>query len=734
MSKRNVFEVLTYDISTLIFSYLTQQDCLKAMSVCKLWYDCVPQYSKDLWKTLKLEPRQLQIINRRHARCIGGHVKSVIIYGHKSDKNEEYLYTMMQYLLDHECDEIESMEIVGCSTQRQLLIFLTLLRQFGSHLIILALKYHTSNTPLLQILSVLPNISHFIFTINGSFYNPSFFHDEPLSNQQQFEIQGEFTNLQYLRLDCLLDTTERLHPILQKCPNLQYFFGVSRDFIDSISKLPKNRVDNYTIEQLYINSQVNLDQVTQWCPRLKHFIGNCSYGENDIEQLQPLQPQPSDFMSIAEMTVTNHLHDGVCYISLCEDFFDDNQKEINSILQQHQYTLEYLKLNLIVNEGMVSIRGNNWSPVLPSLQLNRLHTFTCHYIDCDIAPLFIMLNNCPVINTVSFRFSINFDQKEIDLLTLDSIHIFPTLRTLNIVGLFFDDDIRIIPLFFERFPALEKLTIVNSSMTSFKEIFHNNRGPLFRHLKHLSMENIVMLESEADQEGDQPVLLPLSFFTYLAIFQQPTQNDIQHMQTITLWNVPGVTCKTLIAIASLLSLERIQVLLSKPLMYNFGINSSNIDDDEDNQLLHQEDQRLFLQFIEKLHKTKIKELRVNDIYCLSSSIFESLGNLRSLKILDLGSTKQYVVGLKPHKFNEIDFSGISMMLHKTTSLRHVRLSQIQNTNDITCTVNTFLSSSTSAKLESWTTEYKVYNHKQDGLHDRNKLRMIDTVVMRRFLQ
>ena len=113
VAEYNILNVLPFDVVTNIFSYLAQEDCLTTMAVCKNWYDRVPGHSETLWKALKLGSYDMLMVNKRLGRCLGGHVKDVIMYFKEDDKKNDrkQLCNMMQFLLDHRCTEIESIGI-----------------------------------------------------------------------------------------------------------------------------------------------------------------------------------------------------------------------------------------------------------------------------------------------------------------------------------------------------------------------------------------------------------------------------------------------------------------------------------------------------------------------------------------------------------------------------------------------------------------------------------------------
>ncbi|KAI9250965.1 hypothetical protein BDA99DRAFT_575298, partial [Phascolomyces articulosus] len=104
-----------YDIILRIFSYLSQHDCLMCMSTCRDWYNRIPQYTENNWKTLRITRRDFYVVfnrqirfieNKRRDKCLGKHVKNIIF---DSFEDSYELYTIMDYLVELFCDEIESL-------------------------------------------------------------------------------------------------------------------------------------------------------------------------------------------------------------------------------------------------------------------------------------------------------------------------------------------------------------------------------------------------------------------------------------------------------------------------------------------------------------------------------------------------------------------------------------------------------------------------------------------------
>ena len=104
---------LNYDIVTQIISYLTQQECLACMAVCRDWYHKIPQHSQNIWREIELVRKDVPVNHLRRQQCLGSHVKRVVILYVHSDKKRGSLTTLMQRLLDWKCTNIEYLGTVG---------------------------------------------------------------------------------------------------------------------------------------------------------------------------------------------------------------------------------------------------------------------------------------------------------------------------------------------------------------------------------------------------------------------------------------------------------------------------------------------------------------------------------------------------------------------------------------------------------------------------------------------
>ncbi|KAI9245692.1 hypothetical protein BDA99DRAFT_285829 [Phascolomyces articulosus] len=103
-----LFNELPFDIVTKIFSGISQRDCLTCMTVCRSWYDQLPQYTQDtVWSKLFISSTTvLPQNNQRWKRCIGKHVKHIDF---SSFDKEQELYLFLSQMYELGCDQMESL-------------------------------------------------------------------------------------------------------------------------------------------------------------------------------------------------------------------------------------------------------------------------------------------------------------------------------------------------------------------------------------------------------------------------------------------------------------------------------------------------------------------------------------------------------------------------------------------------------------------------------------------------
>ena len=113
---------LPSDIIPEIFSYLDQKSSLECMAVCRYWYDAVPQHVEKLWYSLRLHSRDAYMDHQRRERCVGKHVKEVVLEPPRSSfqVEEQEVYILIQKVSEWGCTSIRKLGISSHYHQRQL--------------------------------------------------------------------------------------------------------------------------------------------------------------------------------------------------------------------------------------------------------------------------------------------------------------------------------------------------------------------------------------------------------------------------------------------------------------------------------------------------------------------------------------------------------------------------------------------------------------------------------------
>ena len=82
----DIWSRLTFDITWKILSQLDQHDIFEMMAVCRSWYEIVPQYSTRLFRRVTISGREQRLgLQKRKTKCLGPHVKTVIVAFHMGD-------------------------------------------------------------------------------------------------------------------------------------------------------------------------------------------------------------------------------------------------------------------------------------------------------------------------------------------------------------------------------------------------------------------------------------------------------------------------------------------------------------------------------------------------------------------------------------------------------------------------------------------------------------------------
>ena len=86
------------EIFSDILSHVTQMDCIECMTVCRRWYELIPQHGKDLWKELSISGMSWLRFNNAMLDCLGTHVEKVFIVWPQN------IDSILQHLQRQKCD------------------------------------------------------------------------------------------------------------------------------------------------------------------------------------------------------------------------------------------------------------------------------------------------------------------------------------------------------------------------------------------------------------------------------------------------------------------------------------------------------------------------------------------------------------------------------------------------------------------------------------------------------
>ncbi|KAI8138931.1 hypothetical protein BJV82DRAFT_628456 [Fennellomyces sp. T-0311] len=587
------------DIILTVFGYLTQDDCLRCMAVCRDWYDMVPQYSQSLWKKVCLSGQNAHKENQRQILCLGDHVKIVIL---DTFDDEQGLYRVMHKLFKWGCTQLISLEFRQCHTNDHD-AFLDALTELAPHLTYLTILDHGSNIAFLPVFNACPELTHFTYQIQVEAWEASNVYDtEPLIHRSNELLPlDRATKITHLSLDVLMNNQARVYPILRRCPKLRYFVGPSKRAAIVDGDTLSNELQEYN------QFQIDLDKLFDLCPEITSI--KCYYTYFTFDTLGDMDTYATDSGS-------NGLH----YLDICEDYGSDR---IGLCVTRNQNTLEYLSLQPYDFFESDPNQQLEWSPVFQSLELPRLRTLVCYFIQSDADSLVALLNNCPALETLILHPA----RMRIDSSSIRSLGTLHQLRSLSLTYLQMAGPCFLMLL--DCIPALEELTLDICSI-SIKSPMYRFNG--LAKLKHLSLSYITWMDDNGTLDMDHAV----AHFIRCLVMQSK-------LETVLLANIPGFEAKALLTVADIPSLKVCDVILAH-------VHCS---------------MEVFCTFAAKLLDTAIEILRIRSHTSLAFGILERLGDLPFLKELYLSPVQNF--GL-PCEIDGLDFLGL---LHKSKALTGV---------------------------------------------------------------
>ncbi|KAI9479629.1 hypothetical protein BDB00DRAFT_879221 [Zychaea mexicana] len=184
-------KALPFDIVSEIFSYLTQDDCIKIMSVSKSWYE-----------------RRLK--NQRFLRCLGPHVRKAVLSASSRDELSMFLATLLEYTCD-----IQSIVFRCCKVVHKD-VYQVALRPFLSTLRELSFEDHPYRLSPMHMMASCPNLTHYTyhFSDRPDYHTYSRVSSKLLPDTLQLSIK-------YLCLNTGSYSDFRLGAILHHCPQLK---------------------------------------------------------------------------------------------------------------------------------------------------------------------------------------------------------------------------------------------------------------------------------------------------------------------------------------------------------------------------------------------------------------------------------------------------------------------------------------------------------------------------------
>ncbi|KAI8137041.1 hypothetical protein BJV82DRAFT_661580 [Fennellomyces sp. T-0311] len=514
------FTALHLDIVVDICSYFDQQDCLTCMAVCRSWYNMIPEYVQSSWATVRFTEKDIKMENKRQTRCLGKHVKRVILNKHK---NEQVLHC----LFDWGCTKIEHLEFNQCQMNNHD-AFLDALEKLGSHLTHLRLRCHDSNIAFLPLFNTCPELTHFTFNVNRSaWWRYNVYNKEPVvSRLPSFQK----TKITHLYLDTYMEKESRIYPIFKSCPDLRSFVGPSKWTIE---------IDYATQDWQYNDVAIDLDKLLELCPKVNYVRNFYTY--SDLDNIRDIDAYTND----QECT-------GLRYLDICEDY---GCGRIAQCLSKNQDTLQYLSIRPYDFYDGTTI-GYWWSPLFESLQLTHLTTLVCNGSMSDEGHLLIeFINLCPALETLALGHN---------TLTIDhaAAHSLSTLNRLVSLDLnSFCVDTFCFTTIISRFPALQELNLTFASVPfDLAKYFHH-----IQHLKHLTLAYVMWIKDDDNDEGNidkGDETTTTHFFQYLTAHSQ--------LETIRLAQIPHFGPSALLAIASLPTLKTCDIALQDT-FYSDGV-------------------------------------------------------------------------------------------------------------------------------------------------------------------
>ncbi|KAI9250999.1 hypothetical protein BDA99DRAFT_608283 [Phascolomyces articulosus] len=675
---------LPFDIVTEIFTFLNQRDCLSCMKVCKTWYTAVPEYTKEIWRTLRLtekDPRK--DMDGCFGACLGGHVKNIEFNNFKEDKD---LYNIMEKLVGWKCDQVESLVFIKCATVDQD-SFIRMLRLLGwNKLTYLTMLNHGSNVSFIHVLDACPQLSYLTYSPTTSAYRKYKVYDtEPLvtinsnSNNNKKSDKSFATrlllyrpiekkapnnnSLVYLNVDAVIHKEKRLVPLLKRCRNIQYIIGAN---VESCGER---------------SFPIQLDELLKLCPTLIYYASNGSYSyldatswtdptiivteasKNDCTRMGTATPV--DIENLYTTDIANkreQIKDKTTLFHLSLSMAQDHYDQIFRILNKYQEKLGYLKLV----SNMFNDDAAEMLMLFQSLNMPNLRTLICDTIDFGSSDSVVsLLNTCAkTIQTVSLDLR-HLDSTFVDIImvqpSIQALHPLEQLHTLHFYGIPFDTAGAMVTLL-ERVRNLERLVMIGCFLTfniqpptrifeCLKNLEHLELSDITWHLLNNNDESPRYYTKEISLKPKDVVIVPPALFHYLS--QDPK------LETVILKSVFSMSNELLFAIAQIPILKVFQLKSGEhaplPFLPHSPATTINNDNNSDNG------HSTAFDFFRTLHDetTGLEQLTLHNFaHTIGDAAFDILASMPKLKKLDVSLSL----------WNPEDPNGILQLLRKNKNL------------------------------------------------------------------
>lgn len=136
----DLLQSLPYDVVITILSFLTQQDCLRCLEVCREWSTLIPMYAREtVFREIQLDEQHLDGSSRSNMhKFLGPHVDAV------SFKKCHRLDRVLDMLHAKQCSNIQRLGKYTCDSSKCVVIRRVASKQWfcSQRLLLLLCRFH----------------------------------------------------------------------------------------------------------------------------------------------------------------------------------------------------------------------------------------------------------------------------------------------------------------------------------------------------------------------------------------------------------------------------------------------------------------------------------------------------------------------------------------------------------------------------------------------------------------